>query len=103
MLSTEMILFFNKPLNELVFIKNSKKYCLYESISLAFLAQCLRNTSGFFLIGNYVSFSLFLDVLSCINTILSFNAVFSTISKSTPLSFYFLWCNIFCRNVEKVL
>lgn len=49
----------------------------------------------FFLIGNYISFSLFLDVLSYVNTILSFNDAFSTISKSTPLSFYFLWCKFF--------
>jgi len=43
-----MILFYNKSLDELVFIKKSKNYCLHESISLAFLAQSLRNPFGFF-------------------------------------------------------
>lgn len=84
-----MILFCNRPLNELVFIKRFKKYCLYESISLAFLAQSYKYFL-FFLISNYISFSLFLDVVSCVNRILSFSDVFSTISKNTHLSFCFL-------------
>lgn len=91
----EVTFFYSKPLNELVLIKKFKKYCLNETYLTGFSSTVSYKSFWFFLIGNSMSFSLFLDVLLCVNTILSFNDAFSTISKSSSLSFDSLWCNFF--------
>lgn len=97
-----MILFYNKPLNELVFTKKSKKYCLYEPVSLAFLAQCLTNTSGFFqIILVLVYFLMFYHVLIQFCPSMMFSPPFPKILLSV---FTFFGVNFFCCcNVEKVL
>lgn len=86
-----MILFFMKSVDELMFIKQSENYCLREYLISFSITASYKSFCYFQRIGNFISFSLFLDVLSQVNKSVFqvFSAVFKPRRYSTQFFTFF--------------